>query len=207
MDNIILSSIEDKIIIIRSKQVILDYEVAALYDVETKEINQALKNNPDKFPQGFVVEINKEELNDLRSKFLTTKLLKTRSFPKAFTEQGLYMLATILKSKKATQTTLSIVRNLHSIQETTDKVIHKKLLQKSGNLMNDLLFKDLQETSSETSVEFNLGLMKVKHQVKTEKPKVENIHNLEKLIETLIQRIENQTTEIEYLKQISSTKK
>lgn len=87
----------DKIVRLRGKDIIPDFAVAELYGVQTKEVNQAVRNNPDKFPEGYVFEVDKEELADLRSKFLTTNLAKSRVMPKAFTEKGLYMLATILK--------------------------------------------------------------------------------------------------------------
>ncbi len=66
------SSIEEKIIIIRNQKVIIDSDVAELYGVQTKEINQAVKNNGDKFPKGYIIKIEKQEVADLRSKFLTT---------------------------------------------------------------------------------------------------------------------------------------
>jgi phage regulator Rha-like protein len=148
-------SVEEKIISIRGIPVILDSDVAELYGVETKEINQAVRNNPEKFPEGFVFELNNQEFAILRSKILTTNFAKTRVLPKAFTEQGLYMLATILKSPQATQATLCIIqtftklrelsRTLLSITQTTDESAHKLLLSKSGSLLNDLLFNDLQK--------------------------------------------------------------
>lgn len=96
-----LTEVEEKIILIRDTQVILDSEVAALYGVETKRINEAVKNNPDKFPEGYIIELNEHETENLRSKFSTSNLNMSRVPPKAFTEKGLYMLATILKSPKA----------------------------------------------------------------------------------------------------------
>jgi hypothetical protein len=96
MDIVKFSDIKDKIITIRGKNAILDSDVAWLYGVGTKEINQAVKNNPKKFPEGYVIELKKNEFNELRSKFLTTNLEMTRVLPKGFTEKGLYMLATIL---------------------------------------------------------------------------------------------------------------
>ena len=79
-----------------------------MYGVETKEINQAVKNNPEKFPAGYVYELTNNELRILRSKFLTAKLNpKARYNPKAFTEKGLYMLATILTGDIATDTTIA----------------------------------------------------------------------------------------------------
>ena len=110
---ITLNDVQDKIISIQNKNVLLDSDVAWLYGVETKRVNEAVKNNPDKFPQGYVIELKNSEFYDLRSKFSTTNLEgqeflrskfstleKTRVLPKAFTEKGLYMLATIKKEVK-----------------------------------------------------------------------------------------------------------
>ena len=94
-------AVEDNILTIRGVQVILDSDVAELYGVETRDINKAVKNNTDKFPDGYIIELDTNELEDLRCKFSTAKFSKTRVSPKAFTEKGLYMIATILKSPQA----------------------------------------------------------------------------------------------------------
>jgi len=105
----------------------LDSDIAELYGVETKRINEAVKNNPDKFPNDLIFELTNDEWESLRSKFSTlneeqnlkskfsTSSVGSRGqhrkyAPKVFTEQGVYMLATVLKSPKATETTLSIMR-------------------------------------------------------------------------------------------------
>jgi len=102
--------VESKLITVRGQMVLLDRDVAELYGVQTREINQAVRNNPDKFPQGYVIELTKEESVVLRSKFLTLEQennFAVKNFDhktgryskysyKAFTERGLYMLATIL---------------------------------------------------------------------------------------------------------------
>ena len=98
MDVVKLEVVENKIIEIRDQKVLLDSDVAKLYGVETKDINKAVKNNPDKFPGGYTFVLNRSEFEDLRWKFSTTKFSKTRVSPKAYTEKGLYMLATILRS-------------------------------------------------------------------------------------------------------------
>ncbi len=72
--------IESKIVIIRDQKVILDSDVALLYGVETKRINEAVKNNPDKFPNGYIISLNKKEWDSLKSKFSTTKLSKTNFY-------------------------------------------------------------------------------------------------------------------------------
>ena len=102
--------IEDMIYEIRGLQVMLDSDIAKLYQVETKRINEAVKNNPNKFPERFCFTITDLEKNNLWSKFSTANISsKSRSNPKVFTEQGIYMLATILKSKVATEVSISIM--------------------------------------------------------------------------------------------------
>ena len=93
--------VEDKIVEIRNQRVLLDRDVALLYGVQTREVNQAVRNNPQKFPEGYVLELSEQESSILRSKILTLdqsegKGRHTKYNYKAFTEHGLYMLATIL---------------------------------------------------------------------------------------------------------------
>lgn len=103
-------NLQDKIHTIRGLAVMLDRDLAVLYDVETKRINEAVRNNQDKFLDDFYFELNNDEFDILRSKVSTTNFAKTRTNPKVFTEQGIYMLATILKSRIASQVTVSIIR-------------------------------------------------------------------------------------------------
>ena len=110
--------VEDKIILIRSQDVIIDSDVAELYGVETKRINEAVKNNAEKFPEGYLIELNNQERKELVESFDRFNQLKhSTALPKAFTEKGLYMLATILKSAKATETTLSIIETFSKVKE------------------------------------------------------------------------------------------
>ncbi len=88
MDLINYQEVKKKIIRLREQDVILDSDVAELYGVETREINQAVKNNPAKFPKGYVFELDKQEFTVLRSKFLIANNPKSRTIPKAFTEKG-----------------------------------------------------------------------------------------------------------------------
>src|SRR5579864_4372568 len=102
MQIIMQDQVQEKIIIIRNQKVIVDADVAELYGVETKRINEAVKNNPEKFPSGYLFEITQHEKTELVENFDRFKKLKHSSVPlKGFTEKGLYMLATILKSPKA----------------------------------------------------------------------------------------------------------
>lgn len=95
MENLPQEIIQNSIYEIRNLKVMLDSDLAKLYQVETKRINEAVKNNPDKFPEDFYFELTEEEFENLRSKISTTNFSKTRTMPKVFTEQGVYMLATV----------------------------------------------------------------------------------------------------------------
>ena len=175
-----------RIIKIRGQEVLLDRDVAELYGVETKRINEALKNNPDKFPEGYVITLNDEESAVLRSKISTLEQQEgkghhSKSNFKALTGRGLYMLATILKSKQATSTTLAIIdsfvklreisRNIAALHQEQDKEKQKSLVQRTGELMNDLLLDDGETTETESTVEINLVALKFKHTVKRVKKK------------------------------------
>ena len=117
MDSLIVKEdikIEDLIYEIRGKQVMLDSDLARLYGCKngTKEINQAVKNNIEKFPERYCFQLSLDEYNILRSKILTSSYEKhggRRYIPRVFTEQGIYMLATVLKSKMATDVTIAIM--------------------------------------------------------------------------------------------------
>ena len=177
MTNIL--EVENRMITLRGQQVILDSDVAELYGVQTKEINQAVRNNPRKFPNGYILQLDNQEFLILRSKILTAKFQKTRQIPNAFTERGLYMLATILKSPKAEETTIAIVeayaklRELSQVmteipQQEDNSVEQKTLLQRGGQLVEDLMTDVLPVQSSETSFELNLAMFKFKHSIKRE---------------------------------------
>jgi phage regulator Rha-like protein len=182
MDDIVkFNSVENKIITIRGQQVILDSDVAELYGVETRDINKSVKNNSDKFPSGYIFELTYDEFEVLRWKFSTAKLTKSRVLPKVFTEKGLYMLATILKSGKATQTTIAIVetyakmrelsRTVAELSESPEEFKQKSLMQKSGDIIADLLGEDMKTSDTETSIELNFAVLKFKHTIKKQNKK------------------------------------
>jgi hypothetical protein len=176
-------TIEQKLIVIRNQKVLLDFDVAEIYGVETKRINEAVKNNPDKFPEGYIIETTDDEWKALKSKISTLKSKgrgqHTKFNPKAFTEKGLYMIATILKSKQATETTIAIIETFAKVRELTQtinklsqnppKPEQQSLMQKSGEIMAKLLDDDLQTTGTETSIEINFAVLKFKHTIKKEK--------------------------------------
>jgi hypothetical protein len=117
MDIVELKKVEDLIVIVDELQVLVDSDVADLYGVLTKEINQAVSNNNNKFPSGYIIELNKNKKNELVKNFdRFNKLKHSTTSPKAFTEKGLYMLATILKSKQAVETTLAIIETFAKVK-------------------------------------------------------------------------------------------
>ncbi len=112
--------IEKMIYEIRGKQVMLDSDLAKLYQCKngTKEINQAVKRNPMKFPSDFCFQLTKEEYLDLQSQFVTTKEKNMiRILPYVFTEQGVSMLATILKTTIATEISIKIMRSFVAMRK------------------------------------------------------------------------------------------
>ena len=162
---------------IRGQRVLLDRDVAELYGVATKEINQAVRNNPKKFPVGYVAELGVDELADLRSKFLTANLSsKSRVVPKVFTEKGLYMLATILKGEVATRATLAIietyaqlrsmVRDMEALQSLKDGSVEQAAqLTKAGHKLAELIGDNLSTESTKTTIELNLAVLKITREV------------------------------------------
>ena len=181
MNNMIsFEDVEKRVLTIHGQQVLIDNDVAELYGIETKRVNEAVTNNPDKFPDGYVISLNLKEWNDLKSKFSTSSWGGKNKPPKAFTEKGLYMLATILKGSVATQTTLAIVETfakirefskivtiLPDIKEETEK---NALMEKGGNLFMDILEDNVLEiTGDEISFELDLAIMKLKRIIKREK--------------------------------------
>ena len=185
MENVVrFNQVEEKILTVRNQLVLLDRDVACLYDVETKEVNQAVKNNPKKFPRGYIIEVSSEENNSLRSNFLTLENNKrgkhTKYLPKAFTEKGLYMLATILKGDKAIDTTIEIIEAFAKMRAMSISIVElmkdhenaqkqKTLVQKGEELFDDIIGNALDTVDTETSFELNLAAFKIKHIVKRRK--------------------------------------
>ena len=179
MNTVTFAEVENKIIEIRGHQVIIDSDVAELYGVETREVNQALSRNLEKFPEGYIFELDAQEKEELITNCDHLKKLKfSPSFPKAFTERGLYMLATILKSAKATATTLAIIDTFAQVREVSrivntlptvkqDSVEQNKLMQKAGDIISELVVPDnIESEETEASIELNFAVVKFKYSVK-----------------------------------------
>lgn len=174
-----IQNLQKAIIEIRGLKVLLDSDVARIYGVQTKRVNEAVRNNPEKFPEGYILELSSNEWSALKSKFSTsTKGGKVKP-PSAFPEKGLYMLATILKSKQATQATFAIIEAFAKIRElssairtlslTQDEAQQKPLMQRSGEIVAELFGDELSTTDTETTMELNVAFLKLKHTIKRKK--------------------------------------
>ena len=186
MEIIKFEELENKLIKYNEEFVLVDRDVAQLYGVEARDINKAVANNPEKFPEGYIIELNEDEKKELVENFHRFNKLKHSTVnSKVFTEKGLYMLATIIKSKVATQTTIKIIetfakvkelsRNINDIMKTDDENIQKNLASKSNNILEDIIEiedeilsndEDGEVIETTTKFEFNLGFAKVSRSIK-----------------------------------------
>lgn len=166
-----MEAANDRIITLRGQQVIIDRDVAELYGVETKRVNEALKNNREKFPKGYVITLQPTEKQQVVENFDRFKTLKHSPVePHAFTEQGLYMLATILKSPLATQTTIAIIDTFTKLRQLSRNIAtandsgnitpeEQKSLQ---NMMTEVLSKNpLPLQIQKMTFCVNLGIVKI----------------------------------------------
>jgi hypothetical protein len=186
MNIIKFETLESKLIEYNDKLVLVDRDIAELYGIETRDVNKAVLNNPNKFPDGYMIELTKEKKNELVEKFHRFNKLKHSTVnPKVFTEKGLYMLATIIKSEAATETTIQIIetfskvkelsRNINSIMKTTDAEVQKELASKSNKILEDIIDiepdilsddEDGEIVETTTKFEFNLGFAKISRSIK-----------------------------------------
>jgi hypothetical protein len=114
--NISTSLIDSKIYTIRGIKVMLDRHLAQLYQVETRTLNQTVKRNIDRFPTDFMFQLTKNEFDNLTSQIVISSWGGLRRLPYVFTEQGVYMLATVLKSKVAVDVNINIMRTFTKIK-------------------------------------------------------------------------------------------
>ena len=177
MNIVKFSDVKSKIITIRGKNAIVDSDVAELYGVETRDVNKSVKNNPRKFPEGYIISLTDEEKAEVVENFHHLEKLKfSPVLPKAFTKKGLYMLATILTGDKAIDTTITIIEafeKLSELQETVaelsaapDEFQQKTLMQKGGDIIAELISNDMKTTDEEITFELNFAVFKFKHTTK-----------------------------------------
>ncbi|GIT98156.1 ORF6N domain-containing protein [Sulfurovum sp. TSL1] len=142
--------ISSRIYTIRGEQVMLDRDLAAIYKVETKVLNQAVKRNIKRFPSDFMFQLNDAEKNELVTKCDRFKTLKHSSVnPYAFTEQGVYMLATVLKSDVAIEVNIAIMRTFTKLREFSKhyNALAKKIIEVERK--SDRQYKELTKALDE----------------------------------------------------------
>ena len=164
-----------------------DYSITATLSVvsdplklEPRYVAQAVKNNPDKFPAGYVFDLSKDEIDSLKSKSLILdeggRGQHSKRGYKALTARGLYMLATSLKGEAATRATLAIietyaqvrsmVRDMEVLQSLKDGSVEQATqLTKAGHKLADLIGNNLSTESTKTTIELNLAVLKITHEV------------------------------------------
>ena len=169
--------VEERVLVLRNQRVLIDSDVAELYGIETKRVNEAVRNNPEKFPYGYIFVLDKYEKQEVVENFDHLNKLKfSKVQPTAFTERGLYMLATILKSERAISTTLAIVdtfvqvremaRTMEALQTVGDGGLQQKgLLQRTGDLLAGVIGQNLSTRTTETEIELNFAVVKIKHKI------------------------------------------
>jgi ORF6N domain len=125
--------IESQILLLRGQKVLLDSDLAPLYGVEVRSLNQAIKRNQERFPADFVFQLTTQENDALKSQFVISKNTRggRRSLPYAFTEHGAIMAATVLNSPRAVEMSIFVVRAFLRLQETiaTHKALAAKLVE------------------------------------------------------------------------------
>ncbi|MGA2297410.1 MAG: ORF6N domain-containing protein [FCB group bacterium] len=123
----------NRIHLIRGEKVILDVDLALLYEVETRVLKQAVKRNMKRFPNDFMFELTKKEYDSLRSQFVTLKRGEhSKYLPFAFTEQGVAMLSGVLKSDKAIEVNIAIMRTFVQLRRYAG--LHKEIFERLDNL-------------------------------------------------------------------------
>lgn len=156
-----LQHIQNKIYQIRGQKVMLDVDLAELYGVQTKVLNQAVKRNISRFPSDFLFQLTKIETENLRSQFVTSSWGGSRYLPFAFTEQGVAMLASILKSETAIQVNIAIVRAFVAIRQSlavkpADSMPELKAELKELKEYIDEIFADQNDINEDTRMQLEL---------------------------------------------------
>ncbi|MFH1617713.1 MAG: ORF6N domain-containing protein [Candidatus Margulisiibacteriota bacterium] len=136
--------IENKIFLIRGQKVILDRDLAVLYGVATRDLNKAVTRNIYRFPEDFMFELTQDEFKNLKFQFGTSSWGGTRKLPKAFTEQGIAMLSSVLHSKRAIEMNILIVRAFVKLRQVLANhqelaLKFKELEQKVGQHDTEIL--------------------------------------------------------------------
>jgi hypothetical protein len=152
-------NLTNRIYYIRGEKVMLDFDLAMLYGVETKVFKQAVRRNIKRFPEDFMFVLTRQKLNNLRSQIVTSSWGGIRYLPFAFTEQGVAMLSSVLKSDKAIEVNISIMRTFVQLRKIAN--LHKEIFERIENLetgfesLKDLVKKIfVQETKPKRRIGF-----------------------------------------------------
>jgi hypothetical protein len=149
--------LDDKIFIIRGIQVMIDKDLAELYQVETSRLNEQVKRNIERFDYDFMFQLTKDKFDNLISQNATSSWGGTRKLPYVFTEQGVYMLATVLKSSVAVEVTKQIMRTFVRLKNQTvpyfDIIKRLEKLETNDKETRDLLQKVVQVVSNMQNIQ------------------------------------------------------
>jgi ORF6N domain len=126
----------NRIYVIRNQKVMLDEDLAEMYRVETKRLNEQVKRNPNRFPKDFMFTLTPKEYENLKSQFATSSWGGRRKLPNAFTEQGVAMLSSILNSDVAIEVNIRIIRVFTKLREYT--LTHKEILLQLAKLEKEV---------------------------------------------------------------------
>jgi hypothetical protein len=144
-----LQIIQSKIYEIRNQRVIIDFELAELYDVETRILNQAVKRNIKRFPPDFMFQLTNKEFDNLISHSVTSSWGGTRKLPYAFTEHGVTMLASILKSDRAIDINIQIVRAFIALRQFALGYAELNLKLETFMIESNMQFSEIYEVLTE----------------------------------------------------------
>ena len=163
MDELVVQGeISSKILTLRREQVMLDRDLAELYGVETKRLNEQVKRNIERFPFDFMFQLNNNEKNELVAKCDRFNNIKHSTVnPMVFTEQGIYMLSSVLKSKKAIEVNISIIRTFKKLREFSKhyNALAKQLIEIDRK--HDKQYKELKRALDELIATSELADVKV----------------------------------------------
>ena len=152
--------IKNKIFEIRGQKVMLDFDLAEMYEVETKRLKESVKRNINRFPSDFMFTLNQKEFQNLRSQFATSSWGGTRYLPSAFTEQGVAMLSSVLNSDKAIDVNIAIIRTFvlvkQSVLDYKDLSENLKKLERKSNKNFKEIFTALNFLITKKQEEANL---------------------------------------------------
>jgi hypothetical protein len=162
-----IETVSSKVVTLRDLQVVIDRDVAEIYGVTTREVNQAIRNNPEKFPDGYVITLSINEKSELIKTFDRFEPLKHSTvMPHAFTEKGLYMLATIIKSKVATEATIAIIETYTKLRHLarTIQAVNDHMEEPDNaslqRMMTDVFADSLPVKMRKTTFSVNAGIIK-----------------------------------------------